>query len=647
MKKFVGWSLLLIVCAALAWFAYQWYSARGKTINGFSLIPEDAIYVLETDQPLEAWKTIAATETWKHLQGNAWFASLTSSANSLDSLLQKQPQLFDLIGKRNVLFSTHLSSPTSFDFLIVADLGEASGIKFMESYLSTISFKGYQFSKEKIQETDCIRMYNTSDKSTMYMALVETYLIVSFNKSLLEKSILAKNQTNLSQLPSMKLASESVGRSGFARVYLNYTQLHDYLALYMGPNEYNRYFSEHLTLGSMYLEEKNERLNLIGSAWLKDSSVSYFSAMLNSGKGPTECEEIAPERTAFYLGLGFTSFQTYYNAMLDNLKKDLSAYDEYMSNIRKTEKFLNISIEKDFVSWIDDEVALLELTSAGEGLDNEMALVLKAGNIEKAKDRLEHIEKMIRKRTPVKFKSIDYQGYRISYLSIKGLFKVLLGKFFARYDKPYYTILNNYIIFSNHPQTLESIIDDYLAKRTLARSESYRNFRSGFANQGAVFAYLNTPSLFSSLKNIATRDTRLSMDSNKAYIQCFRHVGFQLIPSQQKLDVMLSEQFELAKKEVPSLADTLQVSDSLEALFKLPYIYVKDPNAREYKEYYEDSSSIKLVVELKYGFKDGHFTEYYPSGEVKLKGKFKKDRRSGTWKAFSEQGELLGKFDFD
>src|SRR6185503_17405757 len=134
---------------------------------------------------------------------------------------------------------------------------------------------------------------------------------------------------------------------------------------------------------------------------------------------------------------------------------DVTEYKHYKENLHQVESYLKISVQENLINWIGDEVALLELQSSGQGQDNEVAMVLKAANIEKAKKDLAYIENMVRRRTPVKFKTVDYKGYGIHFLGMKGVFKILLGKFFARYDKPYYTIINNFIIFSNHPQTLE------------------------------------------------------------------------------------------------------------------------------------------------------------------------------------------------
>ena len=72
---------------------------------------------------------------------------------------------------------------------------------------------------------------------------------------------------------------------------------------------------------------------------------------------------------------------------------------------------------------------------------------------------------------------------------------------------------------------------------------------------------------------------------------------------------------------------------------ELPYIYVKNLNADDYKEYFADST-IHFEGDLKAGFKNGPFTEYYPSGKKKMTGHFKYDNRNGTWKLYDENEKL-------
>jgi hypothetical protein len=78
----------------------------------------------------------------------------------------------------------------------------------------------------------------------------------------------------------------------------------------------------------------------------------------------------------------------------------------------------------------------------------------------------------------------------------------------------------------------------------------------------------------------------------------------------------------------------------------LPDLYVKNPNAKTHREYFADGT-VRVEVDLKNGFKDGDFTEYYPNGEVKMSGHFNSDKRDGTWKLFDGSGKLVLKRVYD
>jgi hypothetical protein len=662
MKKTIGWTVFILLAGLIGYLGYRWYNAKGLSVNAYSLIPGSAVYVLETREPIETWKNISGSAMWKHMQKNSWFAQITSSANSLDSLLRDNDQLSGLLGSRTLLISTHSTGFKQYDFIFLADFGNASGIKFLEEYITTFSAKGLTFSRIKIEDSDVIKMFDDTKKTTLYIALIESYLVASYDMGLIKSSLACRHGKSLADSPLFIKSMEDVQDKGDIRIVLNYPVLDEHLLCYMdGRNEYVSYLSEALTTSALYLKQEEEMMKIQGYTYVNDSMDSYLKALAMSGKGGNDIASLAPERTAFYFGMSFNSFSEFFANVEYNIKKDVKDYKEYEENVKTVENYLKINIKENFLSWIGDEVAILQLKSYGSGLDNEVALVLKAKNIETAKKQLDFVEKMIRRRTPVKFKEVMYRDYRISYLSVKGLFKVLLGKFFSRYDKPYYTIINDKVIFSNHPQVLESIIDDYLNDNTLAKQEHYKQFRKNFEDESSVFVYINTPVLFTSLKNLANPETKIKMETNKQFITCFNDIGFQLYPDKGRFKTIIAEQFvepaeeevnieQEQKNETKIKADSVkkEISDKNISAdpFQLPYIYAKNPNDRVYREYYADST-LMYEVELKYGFKDGDFKEFHPNGELKLKGKFKKDKRVGTWKAYNERGELLEKKDFD
>ncbi len=658
MKKFLKWIIVLAILGGIGWVAFKWHNAQQQTLPEatFSLIPDDAVYFIATADPFTSWKEISSSAAWSHLQHNAYFAELTSSVNSLDSLVRENNLLFQLVASRAVVVSAHMTSAKDYGFLFLVDLQDVSGIKFLNEYLTTFSLEGYTVSKEKHGEDDLIILTDIEKNSNLYLSLPGAHLIASFNKKIITSALDArKTSTGLPPEKFIELGEDL--QPGIAQLYLNYDRLPQFLAGYTNrANEYVNRFSQALHTTSLSLTFEDELVKASGYTSVNDSVDSYLKTLAISGMGPSEFLEVTPQRTAFCLGLGFTTFRDFFQNFEKNIQEDVTEYKSYRDNLQQVENYLKISVQKNIIDWIGDEVALVELQSSGKGLNNETAVILKADNIETAKDNLAYIQKMIRKKTPVKFKEVEYRGYSINYLGMKSFFKLILGKFFAQYDKPYYTIINNFVIFSDHPQTLESIIDDYLNKSTLIRSEKFRTFKKSFDDESSVFIYLNTPILFNTMKKLTDATTQASMDRNKEFIVCFRQIGFQLVPEPGRFKTFFAEQFVAPEPVLETMTETEVEEESeadsdsieLEATIpsedadpmELPYIYVQNLNAKSHSEYYPDST-VHVKVELKNGFKDGSYTEYHENGEVKMTGEFKRDKRDGMWRLYDETGKLL------
>lgn len=663
MRKFFKWIIVIGLFGGAAWFFWKWYNVEKISGDVFTLIPPDVIYCIATNQPVKTWKEISGSEAWLHLSRNDYFAGITASANSLDSLIRENDLIFSLIGSRALVVSTHMVAPKEYDFLFLTDLQQASGIKFIQEYISDFSAGELSVRTEKYKNTDLLVLHDPEDKSNLYVTMPGTYLLASYSKKIISSSLDTWLKSDSTTRMILVRSDDDLSNDGLFRLYLNFERLPAFMNAYTtGGNEYVSKLASSLKTTTLSVHLQDELLKASGYTYVNDSVESYVKTLAISGKGGTEFLEIAPHRTAFSLALGFNSFHEFSENFKRNLQHDLSEYDSYMDNIRQVENFLKIDVDEHLISWIGDEVAILELQSSGKGLDNETAIILKASNIESARKNLDYVEKMIRRRTPVKFKTIDHHGYSINYLSMKGLFKVLLGKFFARYDKPYYTIINNFVVFSNHPQTLQSMIDDYLNANTLVKSEEFRTFRKQFYDEGSVFIYLNTPVLFNTMKTLADIPTRVSMENNRQYITCFRHVGFQLVPETGRFRTILAEQFS-KPEEVPQMVTVPKAEEPapLKAIIpevkeepirgmeeksenadpmELPYIYVKDLNASSFSGYYPDGA-VHFTVELKNGFKEGSFTEYHENGEVKMTGRFKQNKRDGTWRLYDQDGKLV------
>ena len=274
--------------------------------------------------------------------------------------------------------------------------------------------------------------------------------------------------------------------------------------------------------------------------------------------------------------------------------------------------------------------------------------------MEDAKTNLDFVVEQIRKKTPVKFKAVNYKDFEINFLSIKGFFKMLLGGRFDEFDKPYFTQIDDYVIFSDNPNTLKGIIDKVVEGETLATSEVFRDFDQKFDAESTVFVYSNVPLLFDTMFALADGPTKQKMRKNKDFIICFPQVGLQLTPEDDLFEsrlVLNYQDVEEVKKTVNTSKNitktipktqssaTAEITDSV---FNLRPIYPTDLNADSFSKKYTNGN-IRFEVDLKDGLKHGRYEEFYPDGTRKIRGRFRNDEQVGTWRYYNAEGDQVHK----
>ncbi len=656
MKKIV-WFLLLLMTGGGLFAAYHYYVSPPESFQAIYLVPKNAIYIIETNEPIKTWQRISSSKAWKFLQTQPYFGALTSGANALDSLIQDNAELFDRFGSRNVLISAHNYKKTDYDFLFIVDIEKAAKLKFFQDYLTNLNGADFRVTQRAYHDVTINELYDKASHETLYLAFISNLLVCSYTNSLVEASIDQQAEPTIGRDMRFVEVDKQTDDDGLFKLYMQYGYLDEYMRCYLSdPNEYVNSLSKMLGYtGLSFSMDGDEWLSMSGATNINDSLNSYMKAMLESGRGELKAQEVIPQRTAFYLSLGVKNFADFHDrfekVMQENSAKE---YAEYQDNVSKVEGFLKISLKDNFIKWIGKEICFVQMQPQGLGRANEFAAVIHADNIEEAKTQMEFIGKQIRKRTPVKIREVDYKGYPIHYMAVKGFFKPILGNLFQKLDKPYFTYIDDYVIFSNHPQTLKSFIDDYEGKHSLAQSEKYQTFVNKFESSSNVFVYIQTPVLHANMKGFVSAETWTDVEKNKKYIVSFSEIGFQLTENGTLFDTRLLVHYEdPADHPVPELIasiDSTQLApiDSSALLIDDADedIYLEDLSAEKYTENYPDGAK-KLEVTMKDGFRDGHYREYYPNGEVKIKGHYKSDQRSGTWKYYNESGKLIQRKKFE
>ncbi len=661
-KKRILYTIFLLVLVFLGYLAYTLFLSPNANLRSVYLIPEDAVFLVETQEPVGNWDKIRESEVWNHLQKNDYFNELTESIQKMDTVFHQKKKLLQLFGTRSLVFSIHMYKQKKYGLFFVVDLKKIAKLKMIKSYFDTLLDDNFVMSKREYHNHEIIELYDKQTKETLCISFIENQLIASYVHTLVEASIDQYKEPAIGRDLDFIEVRKHTGYDDMFRLYIQYDFLDEYVRYFSdAENEWAKTLSESLGFSGFNLDlKKNNTILANGFTNISEDNIGYLKALQKSGVAKRTVAKVAPKRTALYMSFGFDSFAGFYSNFDRLLQDKPEIYATYKENYNKTEKLLKIDIDKDFVSWVGDEIAFLQIQPPISEQKNDIALVVKANDIEKAKKRLDFVLEQIRKRTAVKFKKLNYKDHEINFLSIKGFYKLFFNGLFKKFDKPYFTIIDDYVVFSDEPRTLKEIIDDHEAGNTLGTSDDFLHFETYFNKRSSMFTYINTPILFKNMYAIADAKTRSSMKKNKDFIICFPQIGFQLIPDDemfesvmvvnyQNIEVVKSkDQFKDTqiygpKRNVnrPKPINILSVKD----IFTVPAIFPDDLNANKYISNYKNGGTHIRVV-LKNGQKHGRYYEYYPNGEARIKGRFKNDIQVGTWRYYDKEGKLVRKKTF-
>lgn len=608
------------------------------------LVPRDAVFILETDEPVKSWNEFNTSELWQFMRGYPPFSELSESAASLDSVLQGNRRLLSLVGSRNLMISAHITRPGDYDFLFLIDLGTISKVGSMKNQLDQLyKIFDYQVTTRRYGEVEIKELFDPDTRQTLYLAFVRNHVICSYTGLLVEAAIREMREPQLGRDLNFIDVSREIPRRGLARLYLNYRYVDDFLRLYTGGsrNQSVENICRSLYYTGLSLRFDREDLALKGVSNYIDSLDAYLVALMRSGSHRMDAPDILSQRTAFYLGLGFDDIGGFYENLERTLRQDGQTWQTFQEGISTLEKRLKIDVRNDLLSWMDGEIAFAQNEPGRLGRQQEFVVAVKAIDIRKARERLDFVKEQVRKNTPLKFETLHYQGYDLNYLELSGFFRLFFGKMFERLEKPYYTLIGDYVVFSNSTETLLNLVEDHRQKLTLSRSGDFHGFQKNFNKRSTIFAYFNSEKAFPLLQNLSSAQTWQSLQQNRKYVEALRRMGLQLLAGDGSLfETQLRIDFEATPPQAEEEETAYHVST--DTLDDLQRFYVEKLHKNVYRQFYEDGT-IQSKVETAQGLRDGRYKEYYPSGKLKITGRFKDNLRTGRWRYYDENGKLLRK----
>ncbi|MEO0899759.1 MAG: DUF3352 domain-containing protein [Bacteroidota bacterium] len=526
--------LLLLLVAAVAGFFF--FGKEVDIRSPWRFVAEDFIYAIESDQPIEDWRNLSKTEVWQYLKTNEFFADIEESADYLDSLISNNERLLKLIDIGDLLISAHLTpnGKEESDFLIMVDMvGNAKLINKVKDLVMPLFKKsGFEVANESFYSYDILDLYDPEEKESMYLAIVENVLLISYTKDLVKKGILQSEKEDIRENQAFSSVRAKTDRDEIYNLFINYGTINTMLAeMASDLPESLQDLDQMLTFSGMDLSLKDDKVILKGFALQNDSFPSYLRVFKDVGQGKIRAANILPSNTAMFSSIGFDDFNDFYSRLMSYMEtSDPEGYEDLQKSLNRTQKLLKINFEEDFFSWMNEEMISALVPNDPGGRKYNFYAMLHFADYNLAKEKMDYVLERIKKRTPLKFKSVDHRGFEIKYLELNSFFKLFFKKLFSEIEKPHFTYLDDYVVFSNDTTSLIKLIDSYLDNKTLVKQEDYTSFMSNFSPSSNVFNYVQTRYFYPYLYNSMDAKTKRDIRKNRNYLFSFPHIGLQLYP---------------------------------------------------------------------------------------------------------------------
>lgn len=508
-KRLIIIVVLLFLVGVGIWFLVFRKSDR-YTVG--QVISDDALFVVETPSFNSIYDKLCQNKIWASLKTYPSFEAYHAHLNQADSLSKAYPVLRKLLTDRPFAVSCHLISATDYDFLYICDLGKLNVIQALDGIMSGWLEKGQLVKKGELTELDLGGM-------KMYYAIKANLLLASFSESLVERGI--KTCAQPADRPSKTL-------SGDLMLDLDHQRLEKLFGAIFG-DPVSDTDSSALVRTELALTLKDNALYFKGETYPNPNYFSLFSGLNLIDGSRSQVKDIIGNHVAAYVSLCFSSFGELENVLLENYKlNNLKEYKEYERNLNRLNKYLGVNIAELFTSWIGDEIAVVKPAVDKENRLDNLVLAIRSKDIDLAKDQLSYLTEQISRKTPVRFRTIVYNGHSINYLSLKGLFNLFLGSLFKKFDKPYYTIIGDYVVFSNSASTLATMIKDYSLGNTLVQDEKYNEVMDQLGDKNNIYGYISSPEAYEYLYQSLKPEARAEFVKNKGAFQSFESVGFAL-----------------------------------------------------------------------------------------------------------------------
>ncbi len=441
--------------------AYLYFSKLKQSTNANDLslnaISANAGIVYSFDHDKSFYEILRGQDLLQHLLGK----TKSSQLKSINDFLAGKPALADLLDGQKIYIGFIPYQANQIDFLICTQIKQDVDLK---------QFLVNNHSKSvKITPIKDLYKITFIDSNPIYVGIRNKLVVISNTAAQVQK-VIANNTNKASGFATYIKANSGYNKNSLANLYLNFEAFPAFLKNILSNNGGGELsvLNQQETYATLSYNFSKEKLLFNGNTQLGNVT-SYFKLFSDLPSQKIAVNNILPQKTANYTIYAVTDYKSWHNELLKWLegKKANKKILKIEENI--SAKY-GLDLQKIFPAYFKNQFLTFQLAT-GEKFG---AIALSNG---------EKVGQLLLDLTTEY--APDIRIFREAHIPYR-----YFGDPFKKFEKPYYAVIDNYLVMANHASSIQAFLNSYRNNELLINDEDYQYFNDQLSSATISF-YIN------------------------------------------------------------------------------------------------------------------------------------------------------------
>jgi hypothetical protein len=445
-------TLLLAATIFVTVFYFRRLSASTQhTSLVLRTIPNDASLIVEFNNDKDFYDIFSGNKLFANIIGQDKMDELAALRKDLLQNSLMTPYL----NGQNLYVSLHPQKGNTIDFLLTIAISKDFQPELLEK-LSRQQKNGMVIAAINIGGKPGYSVYLNDVKRRFYLINKDEHTLSgSFSKDLIES---CANYDYKTQPQAFVLMSDQQNSNSLANLYVNYKELSplfEQLFINKNPDVF-RTFRQLPAFAALSMNYKTDALMFNGTTEVqKVPDEGYLSIFRFQQPVVNQLKEIFPSTTAYYTNFGISDPEKFRSDLADR-QMNTDFKTQRASVLNKVSNQTGVSLVKEFSKLLGNEFALVTTHY------REKIAIIQTIDGSKMRALLINISRM----------NNDNSGQ----FNFDNIPQILLGEAFSTLKRPYFIMMDNYLVLANSPSELASYKDSYLNHKFLNKTDGYSQF---------------------------------------------------------------------------------------------------------------------------------------------------------------------------